>query len=349
MPADPPTTATTALIDISRVRKHLLSCTLYDIILRLIIGGSILTLGMIGNGLTILVMSQEKRKTSTILALLYLAISDFFVVLFYGALTVNTPLAELFGSDILPYQMKMFGHKYLMLIGQIFNLVSTLTTVIVIWQRYIGICWPHKARSFVSSKHVHIQVLSATIFAVAFISPQFASMDIVDKREIIFKPFALHLAYQGFYQGVLQYSISYIVPAVSLAVMTFGLSKTLRKNKIVSDSQSQAQRAKRELTLSLVVIVCVFTVCQSWPLARRILQIFYPDYGKLILCGGKFFFFGPIELIMIVLNSSANFFVFIICARGFRKKVLHSCYLKCNRVQALALSGNLSSDFNGTN
>lgn len=284
-------------------------------------------LGLVCNLLTVTVMRHERKKSSTILALLYLALSDLLVLSVNGYATLAVPLADMVGHFLLSRKLQFYSVAYMIPLGEMANLVSVFITVIVTWQRYVGVCKPHKAKTYVSTRIVHIAVSSAGLFSIIFHSPLFFMLQIADSWKITRHSFAKHPAFTILYETGLQIIISYIIPVLSLCWMTFGLAKALKSNH----ASSHSQKAKRDLTLSLIIIDIVFIICQSFTAIRRILVWVYHPYVAHIKCGGKAFYFGPLEMISLMVNSSANFFIFIICAQGFRKKLV-SFYCKEQKV-----------------
>ena len=307
-------------------------CDLYYLIVRIILGGCIAVLGLMGNGLTIMVMRGDRKKSATVLALFYLAIVDLLVLMEYGLMTVSVPLLQLQGMDLLALKLQMYYIAYLMPIGQICNLISVFLTVIVTWQRYISVCIPHKAKSYGSIGVVNIQVSCALVSSLLFHLPMFFEGHVVSdyplpgQTAIVTNSFAKTKAYTVFYSIVAWQTVTYILPIGALCYMTLGLIRALRQSTMKrQNTVSISQRAKEEMTLSLIVVVVISIICQSFAPIRRILMGVYAQYGSSIQCGGPLFYFGPFELVSILVNSSSNFVIFVLCARGFRRKLVRYC------------------------
>jgi hypothetical protein len=219
----------------------------------------------------------------------------------------------------LAFDLKITTAACIMPVAQMLNLISVYTTVIVIWQRYVGVCMATKAKKYVSPRLVRIQTTCVGIASVLLYLPAFC-LSCFMRKTISFasRTPAFHAAYTIFYDMVLLYTISYLVPVVSLVTMSVRLLKALRNMQL----QSQASRSKRDMTFSLVVIVVGFVICQSVAPIRRILRWQYPSYKYAIQCGGDLFYFAPLEVLAFMVNSSSNFFVLVVCARGFRAKLV---------------------------
>ncbi|ELU09401.1 hypothetical protein CAPTEDRAFT_201292 [Capitella teleta] len=297
------------------------SCVDFLIAVRLVFGALFVVLGFLGNGATIFVLGREKQKTATVLALLFLAMADLLTVILYGTVNWTSSYIDLTGNRILRMNFKIKISSCVMPFTQAMNLTSVLLTLVVIWQRYIGVCKPHKAKAWISLTKVKIQALSCLCLAILFYLPTFVSVCFwreemqFQNRSTIF-----HALYTILYTTVLAYSLSYIIPMAAICFMTVSLIRVMAKMKF----QGSKERARMEMNISLVIIVVIFVVCQSFAPARRILRWKYTNYLQSTSCGGELYYFAPFELISVLFSSSANFFVFVMCAKAFRLKVL-SC------------------------
>ena len=307
-------------------------CHQYYVIIRVTLGGSIAVLGLIGNGLSFIVMRADRRPTATIVALLYLAIVDSLVLLEYGFMVVSVPLLRsTLNMASLARSVQLNCIEYLMPIGQMTNLMSVLITVIVTWHRFVSVCIPHKAKQYGSRKVLNIQLSCALLFSVLFHIPMFFKDTFVKDyhlpgRTAIFRSsFGSTKPYVVYCLSVSMLIVRYVLPMAALTYMTLALIRALkegkRKRRSTASLTNHWQRANDELTLSLIVMVLIFALCQSFAPVAEILASTYNPYSLAIQCGGDLFYFGPLELISVCINSSSNFIIFVLCARGFRRKV----------------------------
>jgi len=70
------------------------------------------------------------------------------------------------------------------------------------------------------------------------------------------------------------------------------------------------------VTLVLVIVVLVFTVCQTPALATQLMWSLLGDDAR--LCGGLQFYFGRVSNLLVVVNSAANFHVYLFFNTRFR-------------------------------
>ncbi|ELU01965.1 hypothetical protein CAPTEDRAFT_216602 [Capitella teleta] len=302
-------------------------CRIYYCSVRVVLGGLLFVFGIIGNMLTILVMRAVPRRSATIRALLFLAAADIFVIVQYGVMAVSVPLLGLLKMPSRTAQLALL--RYAMPTGQIVNLISVFITVIVTWQRYISVCLPHKTHYLGSSFMVNSQVLFITVGSILFHLPMYFQDEYISidgSANLVKRAFAKRASYSIFYSVVLVHLIRYFLPITLLIYMAYGLLKELGKSKpMIRIVDSSRQRAKLELTVSLIVVVIVFIICHSFAPSRQVLMLIYEPYSQAIQCGGTLFYFGPLDLISILINSSSNFLIFVVCAKGFRKRLIILC------------------------
>ena len=80
-------------------------------------------------------------------------------------------------------------------------------------------------------------------------------------------------------------------------------------------SQSQNDSSGRKITTLLIIIVCIFMVCQSLEMIYIFINFLPLDLCTLL----KVDVIAPISHVLLVVNSSANFFVYFIFGNQFRK------------------------------
>ncbi|ELU03391.1 hypothetical protein CAPTEDRAFT_188940 [Capitella teleta] len=300
------------------------TCTWYNITIRVIFGGFLVCFGMIGNGLTMVIMGKERHKSSTIRMLFYLAIVDSFILIVYGTMAIPIPVLSLLGMGRVAHNMQTVSISTLAYVGQMLNQMSIFFTTIVTWQRYVSVCIPLKAKKYTSTRVTNAMTIASVVFSIAFYLPNFFQSELVTSNGTISTvtvDFAQSSSYQMFYSVVLQYLLSYILPMIALGSMGFSLVKSLRQAKVMNVNFTKTARVREELTLSIIIVVIIFGFCQSIGPSRRILMWIFVPYPRAVRCGGPLFFFGPWVLISLIINSTVNFIIYILCARAFRRKV----------------------------
>ncbi|ELT93361.1 hypothetical protein CAPTEDRAFT_212905 [Capitella teleta] len=311
-------------------------CVLYYWVFGTLVAGSVITIGLIGNALSFVIMSKDQKKSSTVQALCLLAAADTCLLLALSYIPIIGIRKWLHGWYE-AHNQTIFCAVYMNEIARICNQISAFLTMSLTWQRYVAVCIPHKAKQLCTIKIVNIIAAVSTMLAVFFYLPNFFLYSIKISDDGIFQPVSDPLVYDPYFQMIysviLTYLVSYIFPVVSLMYMSVSILRNIKPNSIEQLGKSQVVR--KDLTKSSIAIVILFVLCQSFQPIRRILMWIYDPYLKNTLCGEFLFYFSGIPHFSLILNSAANFGIYILFARGFRKKLI----ALFNRRNAVAPTG----------
>ena len=153
-------------------------CEVYNLMVRVVFGGIVAVLGLCGNILTIIILSKDREKSTTIQCLIYLAIVDSLVLLQFGFATVSVSALQWFSGNLLArgYQLTIIAR--LIPSAQATNHISAGITVMVTWQRYISVCRPHQVKRFGSPRLVKVLMTCLIIFAWCFNMPSFFAFNV---------------------------------------------------------------------------------------------------------------------------------------------------------------------------
>ena len=91
-------------------------------------------------------------------------------------------------------------------------------------------------------------------------------------------------------------------------------------------------RQHADLTFSLVVIVVIFLICQTFNPIRRILETSLDE--QYLDCGSVYFYYTPLVVVAVNFNSSINFVVYVLCGKRFRSNVTR-LFWKINVVEPI--------------
>lgn len=267
--------------------------------------------GMIGNTMTVLVFRKASNRTSTMYLISNLAIVDGLVTL-------------IFSPAILPATFHSLGNIYITYVSNLaftLNQISIFFIALLVWQRYISMCKPHSAQKWTKISTLRIMAISAVALSIVAYFPGFFKFTLTKlpngEYKAISTPLGSNMLFYYLHTVVVINLISYLLPMIVIAFATIRLMQSLRQQ---STSMS-SQQAKRQLTLSVVVIVMLFTFLQVFRPIRYILIWVYHPYTEAVGCQGPLMHYGQITPFATILNSSVNFIIYVLCAKGFRKKV----------------------------
>ena len=81
--------------------------------------------------------------------------------------------------------------------------------------------------------------------------------------------------------------------------------------------QSVRQQQDNNVTLVLIIVVLVFIICQSPALINRVMWSLYEDTKR--TCPGFQYYFSRLSNLLVVANSSVNFFIYYLFNLRFRQ------------------------------
>ena len=309
-----------------RRAKEREACTSFYFYSGTLFGGGLALFGLVGNLLSCFVLGPERKKSSTVQSLCLLAIADSMVLLAYSTVFPVQGIFKMACGWACGANANLVGSVYIFETARVFNQVSGFLTMILAWQRYVAVCLPHRAKQLCTTRNVNRMAAVVLVSCVVFYLPNFFVYTLHVDENGRFRSESTWLQSNAYFQMihsvVLSYLFSYFVPVGSLIFMSIRILANLdASNNSVGAASSRAQSVRKDLTKSLMVIVAVFLVCQSFSPVRRVLMWVYDPFLKYALCGGELFYFSTIPHMAIMFNSSANFVIYILFAKGFRRKI----------------------------
>ena len=331
-------------------------CSRYQLVLYTFVLGAIALLGLSGNVLQYVVLWPERRKSATTVLLLLLAALDNLLIM---TLLYQTTLPEILALDRGRHNVMMRYHGKLSRISwgliNTIRLINEWVTVLISLQRYLAVCWPVAARRFSSAKSAVHQTLFSILAVLVFNIPRF--IEGYSRYHNVPFAYITSTSYTVGYKIWVYDIFMYIIPLCLLVATTCRIIHVLRKNrqklsanntvpvtagpsrrpkislnvlrsiskpKIQKEEQQAVQKQtqakqQHDITVSVIVVVLIFIVCQIANPVREILEVFRGFSPK---CGTFQYAVKIAVPLLTVLNSSVNFYVFCLCARGFRRKAL---------------------------
>ena len=122
------------------------------------------------------------------------------------------------------------------------------------------------------------------------------------------------------YYNILYAVLMLAIPLVTLTGLNVRLIRALtalrRKRAEMQGPRSSTSSQDSNVTLVLVIVVLVFTVCQTPALVTQLMWSLLPNEAR--ECGGLQYYFGRISNLLVVINSAANFPVYLFFNTRFR-------------------------------
>ena len=117
----------------------------------------------------------------------------------------------------------------------------------------------------------------------------------------------------------------YIIPLTLLIIVTYKLVKFVKETRkvhaqlVLAETVKDRQKNENEVTLSLVMVVCLFCFTQFLGPVRRTMEMFIPMSNR--RCPSFWFYFIEVNTLLKVVNYSVNFIFYFMFNKSFRREL----------------------------
>lgn len=127
-------------------------------------GATLAAIGIVGNGLTLVVLKRDGLCSATYFLLKCLAMSDIGILMSWTFFDIS--LGMFYLDNQAGHYSEVFSYISVIVIPvcRFTETISVWFIVAVTWQRYLAVCWPTKAGTWGSLRHARI--ISVTILVV---------------------------------------------------------------------------------------------------------------------------------------------------------------------------------------
>ncbi|XP_011159970.1 FMRFamide receptor isoform X2 [Solenopsis invicta] len=276
--------------------------------------------GILGNTISMIILSRPQMKSSINYLLIGLARCDtvliIIAVLIYGLPAIYTYTGALFDYKFIIYPKTI---RYLYPLACIAQFVTVYLTLTVTLERYIAVCHPLKARSFCTYGRAQVAVLVIVIVAFIYNLPKFWEIEVYNERHWKYnitaycvKPTELrnNEYYITLYVHWMYFFVYYMFPFIALVI--FNTAIYLRVRKANRDLQQLSRHQRREIGLAtmLMCVVVVFLICNILPMVSNAHETFIADPPQWMVQIGN---------LLVTINSSINFIIYVIFGRKFKR------------------------------
>lgn len=316
------------------------SCSQFDFILHSLIGGTLSVFGLVGNILSFIVLyfggDHSSKTAATTFLLRALAVADSLVLITF------LPMYALEPFNIYIHHHGTFHHFYMVAMPYLWPLylmsltATILLTVLVSFHRYTAVCRPYHSATLSSLPRCRRHVGYLAVASVLYNIPRFFEYRHVNcltfdgQQSFVvwihdFTAVGRDHIFRVLYDNIMYFLTMLGGPMILLAFLNAKLITALkeksRKRKEMRGvattlSGHNQQQQQQDLTITLVVVVFVFIVCQTPTFIDRVVWAFF-DKGHRE-CGRWHYYYTAVGDLMVVLNSSVNFIVYVLASRKFR-------------------------------
>lgn len=275
--------------------------------------------GILGNILSMIILSRPQMRSSINYLLIGLARCDTILII--------TSMLLIGFRSIYPYTGYMFFYYfyiYPQIVPFVFPLASAAQTasiyltLMVSLERYVAVCHPLRARALCTYGRSKFYVIFCAVFGVLYNVVRLWEIEVIAYQHpqlgLIFcvAPTALRLdaQYKKIYIHWGYLMINYFIPFIGLLVFNVMIYNQVRKaNK---ERQRLSRTEKREIGLAtmLLCVVIVFFLFNVLALYINIKEAFFDVYQVDVI---------SVSNLLVTLNSSVNFIIYVIFGEKFKR------------------------------
>ena len=289
-------------------------------------------LGLIGNTLSIVVLSRPQMRQSINCILIGLAIFDIIVIvtsiLIFGLPHIHDYLFRM--ATIYPKDRPLAFSAFRFYFTEVFAFItpavysvamiaqtaSVYLTLAVTLERFVAVCLPFRARSLCTYGRARYGVISVALFAVIYNLPRFfevkwqactennATITVVRPTEL-----RIHPLYISVYVTWAYLIFMYLIPFSCLAIFNFLIYNQVRKANLERSRMSRQEQKEISLATMLLVVVIVFFMCNVLALVSNILEIMEYQISQVT----------NLSNFLVTVNSSVNFIIYCIFNDKFKR------------------------------
>lgn len=286
-------------------------------------------IGIIGNILSMIILSQSQMHSSITYLLIGLARCDtIFIItsmLMYGFTEIHRYTKYFFNYFYFGYPQIA---PYIYPLANIAQTASIYLTLMISLERYVAVCHPLHVKSLCTYGRAKISVLSCLIFSIAFNMVRFweyrtISCKHINQSELLaytsIPVLRNNVEYQEIYINWCTLIVNYLIPFIGLLVTNILIFRKVHKankeRQKYSSNASAAEKFDFSLANMLFGIVIVFFCCNIFELYLNVIEVFYLQDGDF----SEFDIFKyKLANLLVTLNSSVNFVIYVMLGKKFR-------------------------------
>ena len=281
------------------------------------------TIGIVGNSISLYVLSCDKGHNSLFLALKALVLSD--ILLLLAAI-----LQQILPMWTAHADCESYGCLHVIGYVRIYSwpvvctcqTCSAWLTLLISTERYMAICHSQGAQYLHRLPNIRLAILAVVLAALVFNVPKFfeyvAEVERVDGTNLTVvvvgdTPQRYNLVYRYLYNTVLHGLFVFALPILFLLGLNTCVVLHIRHALKFSDHLNRQTRRKLKATQVPIGIVVVFCLCNTLAFTSFVLDaVFIRQALRWLQC------FMGISNMFVMLNAAVNFVIFYLLGRKFK-------------------------------
>lgn len=310
-----------------------------------ICGMAVCAFGIIGNILSIIVLTRTCMKSSTYSYLTALSVSDLlFLILTMFILSRDSEKPHQEISWGKPFYIKLFPFVHPSAIT--FQVTSIWLTCAFTVDRYVMICHPFKAERWCKLSTARKTIVGVFVAGLLFNVIRFfeyesseitVSTNDTNPRQLVIKLTDLGNSEEF---RMIVHSWLYLtcvagIPFLSLLVLNIFLIHAVHESRKKGKQINAKEKRRNDTTIMLIGVVVIFLICQGPALISRMIWAF--DYQKAFV-SAPWYTFNEVSNFLVILNSAVNIVPYYFFGKRFRSefwKIFCKCLLTKEDIRIL--------------
>ncbi|XP_076373327.1 FMRFamide receptor-like [Tachypleus tridentatus] len=295
--------------------------------------------GVVGNLVTIVIMTRRQMSSSTNKYLAGLAVFDMLYLLCIFILSI----AHYPGLTD-PHHINYWRFwPYALLLTDASSNTSVWLTVSFTVERYIAVCHPIKGKVYCTESRAKKVVIIIAFICCCLTLPtpfEWTVVEVTDPQtnKTLVKPtfseFGMNVLYKNIYYWLCVFLFVFI-PLVLLAIFNSFLVRSVHASSVQRDTMTrrrdtrESSRQESKITIMLIAVVVLFMVCQMPTAVLLVYTTFHPQNAITRGLGNIFNF-------LMAINAAGNFVLYCLLSQKYRRTFLH-IFCPCLKVNLVRL------------
>lgn len=275
--------------------------------------------GILGNILSMVILSRPQMKSSISAVLFGLAACDTLLIV-TSVLLFSLP-------TVYPYTGHLFGYYYVWYpkltlfifpMAMAAQTASTYLTITVSFERFLVVYFPLQSRRWLNYERARIYVILILLFSFIYNIPRFLEPMVLEDQHptygtiycIAGTALRNHVVYINFYVHWMYLIFICFIPFATLSFFNIMIYRQIRKANKERLRISRSEKREISLAMMLICVVIVFLVCNILALVLNMLEAFYNITLDNV---------NQISNLLVTINSSVNFIIYVIFGEKFKR------------------------------
>lgn len=290
----------------------------------------IMCVGVIGNGITIVILTRRRMRSSTNHYLTALAFSDLFYLIF--AFTLN-----LDHYDAMRTHAYFSYRRYALMLTDACSNASVWLTVTFTIERYVAVCHPIKGKVFCTQSRAKKVILVVVVLCLLVTLPTPFEWSVVERSDPVTnatrfdatqselgRDETFRRAYNGFITVCFVFLPLFLLAVFnSFLIRSVHQSKTQRRRMTMRGHRNDSAHQEYRITVMLIAVVVMFLLCQLPTAGVLVYTSIHtldgrPNAYAVVLGLGNIFNF------LVAVNAACNFILYCAFSDKYRRTFLRT-------------------------